>query len=181
VREALGRLAADGLVELLPNRGARVATVGAADMEAAYLARAAVEPAAARLAAERVAAGGADGTSAVAAMHDAIRAHRAVAADAPAAAFTANRAFHLALVRGAANPYLARFAETLWAGRVGLAVYTAQAEPPEWIEHDIADHEAIAAAVAAGDGAGAEERTARHIRCALGLLADRLAEGAARR
>jgi len=99
VREALGRLAADGLVELLPNRGARVATVGAADMEAAYLARAAVEPAAARLAAERVAAGGADGTS----------------------------------------------------------------------------------AVAAGDGAGAEERTARHIRCALGLLADRLAEGAARR
>src|SRR3954454_25123984 len=53
VREAIARLAAEGLVELLANRGARVAAIGEHDMEAAYVARLAFEPLAARLAAQR--------------------------------------------------------------------------------------------------------------------------------
>ena len=53
VREAIARLAAEGLVELLANRGARVAAVGPEDMEAAYVARLGIEPLAARLAAAR--------------------------------------------------------------------------------------------------------------------------------
>ena len=53
LREALGRLAADGLVDVLPNRGARVADVRPEDMRAAYEARLVIEPAAAGLAAER--------------------------------------------------------------------------------------------------------------------------------
>ena len=53
VREAIARLAAEGLVELLANRGARVAAVRPGDMEAAYVARLGIEPLAARLAAAR--------------------------------------------------------------------------------------------------------------------------------
>src|ERR1700761_9762456 len=54
VREALRRLAAEGLVEMRTNRGARVADVEQGDMHAAYQARLVIEPGAARLAAQSV-------------------------------------------------------------------------------------------------------------------------------
>src|SRR6516225_5842482 len=47
VREALRRLAAEGLVEMRTNRGARVADIGPSDMRGAYDARAVIEPGAA--------------------------------------------------------------------------------------------------------------------------------------
>src|SRR5437764_7946604 len=53
VREALRRLAAEGLVEMRTNRGARVADVDPGGMRRAYEARLVVEPGAARLAAWR--------------------------------------------------------------------------------------------------------------------------------
>src|SRR6201997_589652 len=53
VREALRRLAAEGLVEMRTNRGARVADVDQGGMRGAYEARLVVEPGAARLAAAR--------------------------------------------------------------------------------------------------------------------------------
>src|SRR3989440_4871075 len=53
VREALRRLAAEGLVEMRTNRGARVADVDQGGMRGAYDARLVVEPGAARLAAQR--------------------------------------------------------------------------------------------------------------------------------
>lgn len=165
LREALGRLAADGLVDLLPNRGARVADVRPEDMAHAYEARLTIEPAAAALAARRGAP--------VDAMRAAIAGHRA-AADLPSA-FDANRAFHLALVTAGGNPYLLRFAEALWTGRLGLRVYETQDEPPEFIARDADEHERIAAAVAAGDAAGAEALTRRHIECARDLLVAQLA------
>ncbi|MGA8339231.1 MAG: GntR family transcriptional regulator, partial [Solirubrobacteraceae bacterium] len=51
VREALRRLAAEGLVEMRTNRGARVADVDQAGMRVSYEARTVIEPGAARLAA----------------------------------------------------------------------------------------------------------------------------------
>src|SRR5918911_505584 len=53
VREALRRLAAEGLVEMQTNRGARVADIDPAQMPVPYEARLVVEPGAARLAANR--------------------------------------------------------------------------------------------------------------------------------
>src|SRR4051795_11205129 len=53
VREAIARLAAEGLVELLANRGARVAATGGNNRGAASAARLGAEPLAARLAAAR--------------------------------------------------------------------------------------------------------------------------------
>lgn len=172
LREALGRLAADGLVELLPNRGARVAEVGPEDMRAGYDARLVIEPAAAALAAAR------GDRDAIARMRDAIAEHRAALRDVPAA-FAANRAFHLALVEASGNPYLVRFAETLWSARLGLRIYETQGEPPEFIARDADDHEAIADAVAARDAARAEELTRGHIAAAMELLVAQLARDVA--
>jgi DNA-binding GntR family transcriptional regulator len=54
VREALRRLGSEGLVEVLPNRGARVRTWTAQDLEESYELRAVLEGLAARRAAARV-------------------------------------------------------------------------------------------------------------------------------
>ncbi|MDL9980581.1 GntR family transcriptional regulator [Microbacterium sp. ASV49] len=54
VRQALQRLESEGFVVALPNRGARVAEVGRADIEELFDARLCIEPFAARRAAGRV-------------------------------------------------------------------------------------------------------------------------------
>jgi DNA-binding GntR family transcriptional regulator len=172
VREALGRLASDGLVELLPNRGARVADLSPADMEEAYTARLAVEPAAARLAAE------VQDRSAIADLRSAIADHRRADGDAPAA-FAGNRAFHLALLRGSGNPFLQRFGESLWVSRLGMTIYEQQQESSDLIALDADEHEAILDAVAAGDGDLAEERCRAHIARARELLFEALRRGPA--
>jgi DNA-binding GntR family transcriptional regulator len=51
VREAVQRLAQDGLVEVMPNRGAKVKTVSTADVEDVYAVREVLDGLAARLAA----------------------------------------------------------------------------------------------------------------------------------
>jgi CheY-like chemotaxis protein len=144
-----------------------VAGVSPEDMRAAYEARLVTEPAAARLAAERGA-----GVEAARAAVDALR----DAADV-AAAFEANRSFHLAIVRASGNPFLARFAEMLWATRLGGAVYDRQHRLAEFVAIDAGAHEAIAEAVAARDGEGAERLMREHIGDAMGLLLDELLTG----
>jgi DNA-binding GntR family transcriptional regulator len=66
VREALRRLSAEGLVELTPNKGARVVLHDDRDLEHVFELRAQVEGLAARLAAERVDEGVLDELDAVA-------------------------------------------------------------------------------------------------------------------
>ena len=168
LREALGRLAADGLVDVLPNRGARVADVRPEDMRAAYEARLVIEPAAAALAARRAEPAALDP------LRRAIAEHRAARGDVRTS-FQANRAFHLALVAAAGNPYLLKLAEALWAGRVGLRVYERQRDTPEVIAADADAHERILDAVSAGDHAAAERRTREHIAGAMEGLLDALA------
>jgi len=172
LREALGRLAADGLVELLPQRGARVADITRADMETSYGARLVIEPAAAALAAERKPA------DEIEEMRRAIAAHRDPTADVRAV-YAANRDFHLAVVRASGNPFLLRFCEQLWVSRLGLRVYEEQREPPEFIAADADWHERIADAIEAGDARRAELDMREHIDVAMQLLLDQLAPDAA--
>ena len=119
LREALRRLAAEGLVEFEANRGATVADHDFADERQSWLARIALEPGAARLAAERRDPGS------IAAMRGAIAAQRAAGGD-PSESYDVNRGFHLALVAGAGNAYLSRFAEMLWAPQLGVLIYAMQ-------------------------------------------------------
>jgi DNA-binding GntR family transcriptional regulator len=154
LREALRLLATEGLVELEPNRGARVSMLRFGDMRHAWNARLALEPGAARLAA----AAGGD----VAPMHTAIAAQRE-AADDPVRSFAVNRDFHLALAAAAGNPHLVHFAHVLWAPQVGAPIYSLQLGGPGDVLAWADEHEAIAAAVAGGDGGRAEALTRAHI------------------
>ena len=86
-------------------------------------------------------------------------------------AYRANRLFHLALVEASGNPFLTRFVEAMWAGRVGLHAYLRQADPAE-LSLDADEHEQIAAAVERGDADEAERLTRAHIGRALERLRD---------
>ena len=140
LREALRLLAADGLVELEPNRGAVVAPLSRDAQVAFWEARR--EPAA------------------MADMAAAIAAQRRDEGD---DGFAANRAFHLALVRSAGNAHLARFAESLWVQSVGTSIYAAQT-PDHATAATYADqHQAVLDAIAGGDADLAERLTRAHI------------------
>jgi DNA-binding GntR family transcriptional regulator len=155
LREAMRLLAADGLVELEPNRGAIVTALRHDDQVAFWEARLALEPAAARLAAERPSATG------IEAMRTAIAEQRSARADGEG--FAANRAFHLALVAAAGNPHLDRFAETLWVRTVGQSIYTAQSSDATVVAAYADQHAAMLAAIERGDAERAERLTREHI------------------
>ena len=155
LREAMRLLAADGLVELEPNRGAIVTALRHDDQVAFWEARLALEPAAARLAAERPSATG------IEAMRTAIAEQRSARADGEG--FAANRAFHLALVAAAGNPHLDRFAETLWVRAVGQSIYTAQSSDATVVAAYADQHAAMLAAIERGDAELAERLTREHI------------------
>jgi DNA-binding GntR family transcriptional regulator len=161
VREAITRLAADGLVELLPNRGARVAAVSLADIRAAFEARLGIEPLAARLAAER------RPREALKSAHAAVVEQRR--ARTARTAYKAIRKYHLAIVEASGNPHLVRFAETLWSGRIGLHVYLRQVSP-QMLASDAREHEQILAAVDGGKAASAERLARAHIAASLDRL-----------
>src|SRR6185369_14529392 len=152
LREALRRLSTEGLVEFSPNRGATVSELDFGDMRHAWSARVALEPGAARLAAERR-----DGDS-IAAMREAI-AHQRAAADDKDGSFGANRTFHLALAAASGNPHLTRFAEMLWVPRIGVPIYQAQAAEPAGAAGWADEHEGIVDAIASGDADAAERLT----------------------
>jgi DNA-binding GntR family transcriptional regulator len=156
LREALRRLSTEGLVEFSPNRGATVSELDFGDMRHAWSARVALEPGAARLAAERRDAG------AIAAMRGAIAQQRAAAED-KAGSFAANRAFHIALATASGNPHLTRFAEMLWVPRIGVPIYQAQAAEPAGVEAWAEEHERITDAIEIGDADEAERLTRVHI------------------
>ncbi|MDQ6816561.1 MAG: GntR family transcriptional regulator [Actinomycetota bacterium] len=156
VREALRRLAAEGLVEMRTNRGARVADVRQGDMRLAYEARLVIEPGAARLAAERAP------DAALARMRRAVAAQRRAIPDVPRS-FDANREFHIALVQASDNEFLLQFMERLWVARIGEVIYERQSETPERMLLDADEHDQILFAVQAGDGRRAESLTRRHV------------------
>jgi DNA-binding GntR family transcriptional regulator len=160
VREALRRLAAEGLIEMRTNRGARVADLSESDMRQPYEARLVVEPGAARLAAQQGLRGPQQR------MRRAIAAQRKAIPDVERS-FLANREFHIALVEASGNKFLLQFIEHLWVARIGAAIYEHQAETPDQMEQDADEHEQILEAIVAGDARAAETLTRRHIGDAL--------------
>jgi DNA-binding GntR family transcriptional regulator len=156
LREALRRLATEGLVEFSPNRGATVSELDFGDMRHAWSARVALEPGAARLAAER------QDPASIAAMRAAIEMQRRAGGD-RIESFAANRAFHLALAAASGNPHLTRFAEMLWVPRIGVPIYQAQAAEPAGPQAWAHEHDSIVDAIEAGDENLAERLTRKHI------------------
>jgi DNA-binding GntR family transcriptional regulator len=156
LREALRRLASEGLVDFNPNRGATVSRDDVANLWHAWAARVAIEPGAARLAAQ------AADPDAVAGLRALIGEQRA-GVDRGGDTYAANRDFHLALVAASGNPHLVRFAETLWVPRIARRIYSLQAVHPRRVLAWADDHDRIVDAIAAGDDDLAGALTRAHI------------------
>ncbi len=159
VREALSRLAAEGLVEISPNRGARVATWTVAELEGVFDLRVSLEPQLTAFAVPN--AGPAD----VEELDD--LAHRMVAVGSPGprqdldALVPLNRAFHDRLVALSAHPTLA----TALAAAIHPPIVRRNfhAYDAESLRRSLAHHLEIVAAVRAGDPGWARAVMTAHI------------------
>jgi DNA-binding GntR family transcriptional regulator len=155
VREALRRLAGEGLVDAVPQRGFRVADLGLEAVMRRLEVRLLLEPGIARLAAERAQ------PQDLAALHAAIRLEaEATGSD---AIHDASRLFHLTLARAAHNEDILSTLDALWIVEVGRRLLARRAGSPDWKPADVAEHESILAAVEARDGERAERLVRAHI------------------
>lgn len=165
VREALGRLARDGLVDVTPYKDARVAAMSRRDVEDIFSVRAALEAHAMELAVRRA---GAD----LAEPLETINARFAQAVE--RRDFTeineANRAFHAVVLKAADNDHLARFLEDIWMKcaryRAGFRLIPGRSTSA------VAEHAAIIVAVARGDADAAAAAARAHIDEAAAGMAD---------
>jgi len=133
LRAALRALAAEGLITIEPNRGARVTSLSAPDVAALFELRIALELEAARLALER------NGGRLPKAVHDAVRLMGAVCAqpDPPwSAVVEAHDRVHGAIVAAARSPRIERAYAAL-AGEMRLFVLQLR---PGWSLERMAEH-----------------------------------------
>lgn len=157
IREALVRLAADGLVAMLPNRTTIVAPIDFVRLPVYFEAltlmyRVTTRGAAARRRPEHLAA---------------IRAHQAAFAEAVVrrdaiAMIGSNRDFHVAIAEAAGNPYFtALFTRLLDEGRRILRLYYSSFDdrlPRQYVD----EHDAIIAAIEAGEVERGDELATAH-------------------
>lgn len=159
VREALRRLAGEGLVDPLPNRGFRVPDLGLAAVMRRLEVRAIVEPSIARLAAQRRTE------------QDVKQLHRAIAREQRArsgiAAHDASRDFHVTLARSTHNEELVRVLESLWLVEVGRRLLSRRTAVSDWQLEDVEEHTKVADAVAEGRSEDAGRLMGEHVRCAM--------------
>jgi DNA-binding GntR family transcriptional regulator len=174
LREAMRRLASEGLVVLDAHRDARVAALTAEEARSLFEVRQQLDPLAVRLAAERR-----DDA-------DCVRIKKAATSLEPLdtgsglAALEAHRAFHVALYRASHNELLIGLLDGLWDKadryrRVALETREDSADDRLRVQ---AEHQAMMTAVLDGDPAEAEEQMRRHVANSLGRRAiDVLAGG----
>jgi DNA-binding GntR family transcriptional regulator len=157
VREALGRLASEGLVTIRPRRGAVVTALSAQEFLAAYQVREALETLAIRLAVPRL---GADDLARLQALVDEMVVH----ADEPdvEAFFRANAAFHATFVEASGNAMLQETMSRL-LGQMGRYQMRSVALRGS-LRRSTVEHKAILRAVRGGDADKAERLLGEHIR-----------------
>ncbi len=161
VREALGRLATEGLLEMHRFRGATVRALTAQETEDILDMREVLEGLVARKAAQRVARDGEVVAAPVAQAQADLEA--ALAAGQPDAAYLrANERYHEALIEAAGSPSLATQVHQLSTAYLRTATSGWLAR--ESFAGSNRDHQAITAAVLAGDAASAELLMRAHIR-----------------
>lgn len=146
LREALKVLASEGLLELLPNRGATVARLTVADVEDMFPVMGALEALAGELACARITD---PEIAEIRALHYQMALHHA-RGELPQY-FGVNQRIHELILDGAHNPTLSRLYRSL-AGRIRRARYLANMSKTRW-DRAAKEHEAILAALSARDGA----------------------------
>ena len=158
VREALRRLAGDGLVEFEVNRGFFVADSGLDDVRDRLEARLVLEPGIARLAAAR------HSEPDLETMLETIEAE--LAARTSDAAHDASRAFHAAVAAATGNLAFVKLLDALWIADIGRRLLAQRRRSAEWQGSDVEEHRAIVEAIEAGDGDRAAELMRAHVESA---------------
>jgi DNA-binding GntR family transcriptional regulator len=157
LREALKVLAAEGLVDLLPNRGARVATLNDEHLLHLFEVIAVLEAEAGRLACERITP---DALAEIQGMHYRMYAHF-LRHELPEY-FALNQAIHNAILAASGNPVLAATYGSL-AGRITRARYMANRMRPDRWKAAMDEHDWILSALVRRDGAALGKLLAQHL------------------
>jgi DNA-binding GntR family transcriptional regulator len=189
VREALRKLQASGLVEVQPRRGAIVRVPSPRDVREAYEVRAELEGLAAELAATRIRDDEVRRLREAQALfrHSvasllAWRKRRQPGEEPPAEAHTewmeANDLFHLAIQEAAGNARLRRTLADLHRSFPRDLTWIVLGENALLLEENVAQHEAILAAIEAHDPKLARPRMIEHVRRAGELITRRFEERA---
>ena len=155
VREALRRLAGDGLVDFEVNRGFFVAEVGLDDVRQRLEARLALEPEIARLAAARRT------VEDLAVMRATIVAEQAARTSDDV--HDASRAFHAAVAQATRNHAFTKLLDALWIADVGRRLLAQRRRAESWQDHDVEEHRAILQALEQSDGELAASLMRAHV------------------
>ena len=158
VREAFIKLAEEGLVEIRPQRGTFVRKISASAVLDARFVREAIEADVVRLVAQAPDAG------AVKELERLIEAQRKVAGNEPRSFVPLDDAFHRTLAQAAGRTYAWTVIESLKSQMDRVRQLSTRKFPMARL---IAQHEAVVAAIAAGDPAGAEAAMREHLRAIL--------------
>lgn len=156
VREALGRLALEGMVVRRPRVGTVVAPLDIREIEHAFEVRHLLEAKTAGLAARNATA---DDIAAISSAFDGAEA--AIASSDFRAMLAMDRAFHRAVATATHNPTLARFVVSLQNVATRFWIWAMEKQSPEDQAEDVSLHRKLAAAIAAGDAPAAEAAAAR--------------------
>jgi DNA-binding GntR family transcriptional regulator len=163
LREALRALAGEGLVELLPRRGAQVARLRPEDVAHIFPVMEALEALAGALACEAMS--DAQIKHARGLHQHLVAAYRAGDED---AFFAWNRQIHEHILQGAANPVLLKIYEGL-SGQMRRARYMALNNKQQW-RQAVAEHETIIAALTDRDGERLSAALSTHLKSKRGKI-----------
>jgi DNA-binding GntR family transcriptional regulator len=168
VREALRRLQADGLVEVVAHRGAHVAAWTEHDLDEIFGLRALLEGRAARLAAERV-----NDAQAAALRATAEELSRVASRARPDLSLirALNFEFHAGVLAAAASPRLVALLQGLVQGP--LVQQTFRRYDPEALRRSAGHHLELVQALESRDGEWAEAVMQAHVRAGLHALRER--------
>lgn len=156
LREAIRMLASEGLVRLLPHRGAEVTVLTRRDAQHMFEIMGVLESLAGELACQRATA---DDLQQIASLHDEMRQHHV---DRNLAEyFHCNRAIHLAIVRASRNRELADIYRKMAARLVG-ARYMQNYSQERW-DNAMHEHELILQALLARDSERLKGALATHL------------------
>lgn len=156
VREALSRLALEGLVIRRPRVGTVVAPLDIREVEQAFEVRAMLEARTAALAAKKASP---EDIAAITRAFDGAEA--AIEAADFRAMLAMDRHFHLAVAMATGNPTLARFVVSLQNIATRFWIWEMEKQSPEDQMKDVTLHRALAAAIAERDPVSAEAAAAK--------------------
>jgi GntR family transcriptional regulator, rspAB operon transcriptional repressor len=163
VREAIRRLASEGLAVRIPYRGVQVVEYSPEDIIDMFNVRLVLECMAVRYAATRISPGDLEKLK-----KNLVEANRYKKNDQMPLRRNLNAEFHLTICRASNHRYLIRQTEMMWSWFPSTILYEGMRRQQEFsrsrLERENKEHQVILQALVRKDAAKAEEATRRHIR-----------------